>query len=147
MVVVTALIIGAALKRHIAARLVRAKSAFGRSAKSRVSFVHLKRKVIRTDIVAETCVAQKCGVLLISVLEVVKLVANRFRHAATDAFKLFLHIDGLSLAMQTVDTFGVVDQFFAVLRRSLIMVVDRQTLHGEAQSSIEAILKIYVEMR
>ena len=27
------------------------------------------------------------------------------------------------------------------------MVVDRQTLHGEAQSSIEAILKLYVEMR
>ena len=99
MVVVTALIIGAALKRHIAARLVGDKSALCRSAKSRVSFVHLKRKVIRTDIVAETCVTQKCGVLLCSVLEVVKLVANRFWHTATDAFKLLLHIDGMSLAM------------------------------------------------
>ena len=94
-----ALIIAAALKRHIAARFVGAKSTLGRSAKRRVSFVHLKRKVIRTDIVAETCVTQKCGVLLISVPEVVKLVTNCFRHTATDAFKLLLHIDGLSFTM------------------------------------------------
>ena len=109
MVVVTALIIGTALKRHIVAGLVGAKSTFCRSAKSIISLVHLKREVIRTDIVTETCVSQECGVLLISILEVVKLVTNRFWHTTTDAFKLLLHVYGLALAMQIVDAFSVVN--------------------------------------
>ena len=41
-VVVAALIIGVALEWHVAAGLVRAKFALCRSAKSRISFVHLK---------------------------------------------------------------------------------------------------------
>ena len=124
MVVVTALIITVALKRHVIAGLVGAESAFCRPAKCRIPLVDLKREVIRADIVAETCVTQECGMLLISILGVVKLITNRLWHAATYVFKLFLHVHGLALAIQTVDAFTVVGQFFAVLRRLLIMVVD-----------------------
>ena len=105
MVVVTAWIIGVTLKRHVAAGLVRAESALWRSARSRTSFVHLNCEIIRADIVTEANVTQECGVLLISVLE----VTNCFRHTATYAFKLLLHVYGLALAMQTVDAFSVVN--------------------------------------
>ena len=106
------------------AGFVGAESVVCRLAKCRIPLVYLKFKIMRADVITETCVTQECGMLLISVLKVVKLITNRFRHAATYALKLFLHVHGLALAMRTVDSFSVVDQFFAVLRRFLIMVVD-----------------------
>ena len=132
MVIVTALIIVVALKRHVIAGLVGAESAFCRSTKCRIPLVDLKREVVRADIVAETCVTQECGMLLISIRKVVKLITNCFRHTATYALKLFLQVHGLAFAMHAVDSFSVVDQLFAVLRGFLIMMVDGQTLHGEA---------------